>query len=115
MKTVKEGTIAGLVWVNRDKEHNCDINKLNPNWQSILSDYMSTHYLRCVSYDVHHSYYITIDYLRDDDCNHDTLAVLNKANVTIDSIDYIVNSIMIRFKDESSRDLVFKALKNEVD
>lgn len=114
MKTVKEGTIAGLVLVNRDKEDNCDINKLNPNWQSILSNYMSSHYLRCVKYEVHHSYYIAIDYLRDDDCNHDTLAVLNRANVIVDSIDYIVDCIMIRFKDEVSRDLVFSVLKGEV-
>ena len=109
MKKV-EGTIAGLVWVNRSNNDCCEIDNLTTNWETILSDYMTSHYLRCVKYEVHHSYYIAIDYLRDDDCSHDTLAVLNKANVTIDSIDYIVNSIMIRFKDESSRDLVFNVL-----
>ena len=109
-----EGTIAGLVWVNRSNDDCCEIDNLTTNWQSILSNYMSSHYLRCVSYEVHNSYYIAIDYLRDDDCNHDTLAVLNRANVIVNSIDYIVNSIMIKFKDEKSRDLVFAALKGEV-
>ena len=99
-----------LVWVNKSNKDYCEINNLVTDWQSILSNYMSSHYLRCVKYDVHHSYYIAIDYLRDDDCNHDTLAVLNKANVIVDSIDYIVNTIMIKFKDESSRDLVFNVL-----
>ena len=105
-----EGTIAGLVWINRDTKDWCEVSDLNPNWDKILSDYMASHYLRCVSYDVHNSYYIHIDYLRDDDCNHDTLAVLNRANVTVDSIDYIVDCIKIKFKDESSRDLVFNVL-----
>ena len=110
MKKCIEGTIAGLVWVNRSNKDYCDVNELNPNWRSILSNYMATHYLRCVKYEINHSYYIAIDYLRDDDCNHDTLAVLNRANVVVDSIDYIINSIVIRFKDESSRDLVFNVL-----
>ena len=109
MKKV-EGTIAGLVWVNRSNNDCCEIDNLTTNWETILSDYMTSHYLRCVKYEVHHSYYIAIDYLRDNSIEHDTLAILNKANVTIDSIDYIVNSIMIRFKDESSRDLVFNVL-----
>ena len=109
-----EGTIAGLVWINRNPKDYCEVSDLVSNWETILSSYMSSHYLRCVSYDVHNSYYVSIDYLRDDDCNHDTLAVLNRANVTIYSIDYIVNSITIRFKDEKSRDLVFAALKGEV-
>ena len=99
-----------LVWINKSNKDYCEINNLVTDWQSILSDYMSSHYLRCVSYNVSNSYYVSIDYLRDDDCNHDTLAVLNRANVTIYSIDYIVNSIMIRFKDESSRNLVFNVL-----
>ena len=103
-----------LVWVNKSNKDYCEINNLVTDWQSILSDYMSSHYLRCVSYDVHNSCYISIDYLRDDDCNHDTLAVLNRANVVVYSIDYIVNSITIKFKDQKSRDLVFAALKGEV-
>ena len=114
MKKVIEGTIAGLVWVNRSNKNYCDVNELNPNWQSILSNYMATHYLRCVSYNVHNSYYIAIDYLIDDSNEHDTLAVLNTVNVTIDSIDYIVNSIVVRFKDKSSRDIVFNVLKGKV-
>ena len=107
--------IKGLVWINENDKDCCEIDDLVTNWKTILSDYMSNHYLRTVSYDVHHSYYIAVDYLRDDDCNHDTLAVLNKANVIVDSIDYIVNCIVIRFKDESSRDLVFNVLKGEVE
>ena len=103
-----------LVWINKSNKDWCEINDLVTDWQSILSDYMSSHYLRCIKYEVHHSYYIAVDYLRDDSIEHDTLAVLNKANVVVDSIDYIVNSIIIRFKDESSRNLVFKVLKGEV-
>lgn len=102
--------IKGLVWVNKSNKDCCEVSDLNSNWRTILSNYMTTHYLRCVKYDVHHHYYIAIDYLRDDDVNHDTLAVLNKANVIVDSIDYIIDSIMIKFKDESSRDLVFDVL-----
>ena len=99
-----------LVWINKSNKDYCEINNLVTDWQSILSDYMSSHYLRCVSYEVHHSYYIAVDYLRDDSIEHDTLAVLNKANVVVDSIDYIVNCIKIKFKDESSRNLVFNFL-----
>ena len=106
--------IKGLVYVNPSKKDYCELSELNSDWKTILSDYMSSHYLRCVSYEVHHSYYIAVDYLRDDSIEHDTLAVLNKANVVVDSIDYIVNCIVIRFKDESSRDTLFKVLKGEV-
>ena len=106
--------IKGLVYINESNKDYCEVSDLVPNWETILSDYMTSHYLRCVSYEVHHSYYIAVDYLRDDSIEHDTLAVLNKANVTIDSIDYIVNCIVIRFKDEKSRDLVFATLKGEV-
>ena len=106
--------IKGLVYVNPSKKDYCELSELNSDWQSILSNYMTTHCLRCVSYDVHRHYYIAIDYLRDDDCNHDTLAVLNTANIVVDSIDYIVNCIKIKFKDEESRNLVFEVLKGEV-
>ena len=105
--------IKGLVWVNKS-DKDCEIDDLVSNWKKILSDYMTSHYLRCIKYDVHNSYYIAIDYLNDNSNEHDTLAALNRANVTIDSIDYIVNSIMIRFKDAKSRDLVFDVLKGEV-
>ena len=106
--------MKGLVYVNKSNKDYCEVSDLVLNWKTILSDYMSNHYLRTVSYEVHNSYYIAIDHLRDDSIEHDTLAVLNRANVTIDSIDYIVNSIMIRFKDEESRNLVFEVLKGEV-
>ena len=102
--------IKGLVCINMDNKDYCELSDLTSDWKKILSDYMTSHYLRCVSYEVHNSYYIAIDYLRDDSIEHDTLAVLNRANVTIDSIDYIVDCIKIKFKDESSRDLVFNVL-----
>lgn len=107
--------VEGLVYVNTNDKNYCEIADLVPNWKNILSEYMLNHYLRTVSYDVHNSYYIAIDYLRDDDVNHNTLAILNKANVIVDSIDYIVDAIIIKFKDKASRDLVFNVLKGEVE
>ena len=98
-----------LIYVNPNKKDNCEVCELNPNWKNILSDYMSSRYITCNTYEVHNSYFIAIDNVDDD-----TIAVLNKAKVTIYSIDYIVNCVMIRFKDEKSRDLVFKVLKLEV-
>ena len=92
-----------LIYVNPNKEDNCEVCNLNPNWKSILFNYMSLRYITCNTYEVHNSYFIAIDNVDDD-----TIAVLNKAKVTIYSIDYIVNCVMIRFKDEKSRDLVFK-------
>ena len=97
-----------LIYIN-PKEDNCDISKLNPEWKTILSNYMSTHYISCNKYEVHNSYFIAID-----DVNDDTTEMLNKAKVTIYSIDYIVDTILIRFKDEKSRDLLFEVLKGEV-
>lgn len=98
-----------LVYVNPNKEDNCDINKLNPEWKTILSNYMSSRYITCNTYEVHNSYFIAID-----DVDDDTTEMLNKAKVTIYSIDYIVDTILIRFKDKKSRDLVFNVLKGEV-
>lgn len=98
-----------LIYVNPHKEDNCDINKLNPDWKNILSNYMSTHYISCNKYEVHNSYFIAID-----DVNDDTTEMLNRAKVTIYSIDYIIDTILIRFKDEKSRDLVFDVLNKKV-
>ena len=109
MKKCIEGTV-GLTWVNRNSKNCCEVSDLVPNWKDILSDYMATHYLKCVSFDVNKEYYIAIDYLRDDSIEHDTLDVLKSSNVVIYSIDYIVDSITIGFKDEQSRDLVFNVL-----
>ena len=94
-----------LVYVNPNKEDNCEVCELNPNWEAILSKYMSSRYIKCNKYEVHHSYFIAIDNVDDD-----TISMLNKAGITIDSIDYIVDSISIRFKDESTRDMVFNVL-----
>lgn len=110
MKKVIEGTIAGLVWVNKNPKTHCEISDLVSNWKTILSEYSASHYLRCLSYDIPHSYCIAIDYLRDDSKDHDTLDILNKAGITVELIDYIVNCIVISFKDKSSRDLVFNVL-----
>lgn len=98
-----------LIYVNPHKEDNCDINKLNPDWKNILSNYMSTHYISCNKYEVHNSYFIAID-----NVNDDTTEMLNRAKVTIYSIDYIIDTILIRFKDEKSRDLVFDVLNKKV-
>ena len=98
-----------FVYVNPHKEDNCDIKKLNTEWKSMLSNYMSSCYITCNTYEVHNNYFIAID-----DVNDNTIAVLNKAKVTIYSIDYIVNRVMIKFKDEKSRDLVMNVLKGEV-
>lgn len=70
---------------------------------------MSTRYISCNKYEVHNSYFIAID-----DVNDDTTEMLNRAKVTIYSIDYIVDTILIRFKDEKSRDLVFDVLNKKV-
>lgn len=94
-----------LVWVNRQKDDNCEVSKLNENWKNILSNYISSHYIKCIKYDVHRHYYIAINAVDDD-----TLDILNKSGITVDSIDYIVDTIMIKFKDESSRDLIFDVL-----
>ena len=98
-----------LIYVNPNKEDNCNINKLNTEWKTILSNYMSSRYITCNTYEVHNNYFIAID-----DVDDDTIEMLNKANITIYSIDYIVNSILIRFKDEKSRDLVFDVLNKKV-
>lgn len=100
----------GLVCVNMDNKDYCEVSDLTSDWKNILSNYMSSHYLRCVSYDVPHRYCIAIDYLRDDSKDHDTLDILNKAGIIVDSIDYIVDCIVISFIDEKSRDLVFNVL-----
>lgn len=98
-----------LIYVNPNKEDNCDINKLNTEWKTILSNYMSSRYITCNTYEVHNNYFIAID-----DVDDDTIEMLNRAKVTIYSIGYIVDTILIRFKDEKSRDLLFEVLKGEV-
>lgn len=98
-----------LIYVNHHKEDNCEINKLNPEWKTILSNYMSSRYITCNTYEVHNSYFIAID-----DVNDDTIETLNRCNITIYSIDYIVDTIIICFKDEASRDMVFNVIKKEV-
>ena len=97
--------MKNLVYVNPDKKDNCNVCELNPNWESIVSKYMSSRYIKCNTYEVHHSYFIAINYVDDD-----TIEMLNRDKVTIYSIDYIVDTILIRFKDKKSRDLVFDTL-----
>lgn len=98
-----------LVYVNPNKKDNCEVCELNPNWKNILSNYVSSRYIKCNTYEVHHSYFIAID-----STDEDTISVLNEAKVTIYSIDRIVDFLSIKFKDEKSRDLVFDALKRKV-
>ena len=101
--------IKGLAYINKSNKDYCEVSDLVPDWETILSDYMSSRYIKCIKFDVHRHYYIAIE-----NADDDTLAVLNKANVVVDSIDYIVDCIKIKFKDDKSRDLVFAALKVEV-
>lgn len=98
-----------LVYVNPNKEDDCKVCELNPEWKTILSNYMSSRYITCNKYEVHNSYFIAID-----DVDDDTIEMLNKAKVTIYSIDYIVDTILIRFKDEKFRDLMFDVLNKKV-
>lgn len=98
-----------IVYVNPNKEDDCKVCELNPEWKTILSSYMSSRYITCNKYEVHNSYFIAID-----DVDDDTIEMLNKANIIIYAIDYIVDIIFIRFKDEKSRNLVFNVLKGEV-
>ena len=97
--------IKGLVCINMDNKDYCKLSDLTSDWKTILSDFMVTRYIKCIKFDVHRHYYIAIEYVDDD-----TLDILNKAGIIVDSIDYIVNCIKIKFKDESSRDLVFNVL-----
>ena len=92
-----------LVYVNPRQEDNCHADL------EVLSKYMSSHYIKCNTYEVHNSYFIAIDNVDDD-----TIDMLNRAKLTIYHIDNIVGYVSIKFKDEKSRDLVFKALKGEV-
>lgn len=110
MTTIKDS----LVYINSSKKDDCKIANLNQNWKKILSHYMATHYLRCVSYDMHNSYFIAIDCIYDDCVDDDTIKMLNRVKVTIYSIDYIVDCIIIKFKDEKSRNLIMNVLKGEV-
>ena len=103
-----------LVYINPSKKDYCEIDNLTSDWKTILSHYMATHYLRCISYEVHNSYFIVVDCLYDDCIDNDTIAVLNKANITIYSIDNIVGCILIKFKNKKTRDLVFEVLKGEI-
>ena len=99
-----------LVWVNKSDKNWCEVSDLVQNWETILSDYMSSRYIKCNTFEVHNSYFIAIE-----DVDEDTIDMLNSAKVVIYSIDYIVDTIMIHFKDESSRNLVFNVLKGEVE
>ena len=109
MKRFIEGTIAGLVWVNRNNKNWCEIVDLVPNWEKLLSDYMSSRYIKCNTFDGHNSYFIAIE-----DVDEDTIDMINSAKVAIYSIDYIVDTIFINFKDQTSRDLVFAALNGQI-
>ena len=110
MKKCVEGTIAGLVYVNRNAKDYCEVDNLVTEWKKILSTYMTSRCIKCNTYEVHNQYFIAIE-----DVDKDTIETLNKCNITIYSIDYIVDTIQIRFKDENDRNLVFNVLKGEVE
>lgn len=69
-----------LIYVNHNKEDNCDINKLNTEWKTILSNYISSRYITCNTYEVHNNYFIAID-----DVDDDTIKMLNKVNITMNN------------------------------
>lgn len=98
-----------LIYINPNKEDNCKLSELNPNWKNMLSEYMTTHYILTNKYEVHNKYFIAIDSI-----DEDTISILNKAKITIYTIDRIVGCILIKFKDEKSRDLIFNVLKGKV-
>lgn len=98
-----------LIYINPYKEDNCQIDKLNPNWKMMLSNYMLTHYILTNKYEVHNKYFIAIDSI-----DEDTISILDKANVVIYTIDRIVGCIIIKFENSKSRDLLFEVLKGEV-
>lgn len=98
-----------LIYVNPNKKDNCEVCDLNPDWKNILSNYMLSRYINSNTYEVHNSYFIAID-----DANDDTIEMLNRANITIYTIDRIVDCIIIKFKDSKTRDLVFDVLNKEV-
>lgn len=98
-----------LVYVNPNKEDNCKIDELNPEWKMMLSNYMTTHYIPINSYEVHNHYFIAIDSI-----DEDTISILDKAKVVIYTIDRIVGCIIIKFEDSKARDLVFDVLNKKV-
>ena len=36
-----------LVYVNPSKKDYCELSELNSDWKTIVSDYMSSHYIKC--------------------------------------------------------------------
>lgn len=98
-----------LIYINPCKEDNCKLSELNPNWENMLSKYMTTHYIAINSYEVHNHYFIAIDSI-----DNDTIDVFNRTNITIYTIDRIVGCILIKFEDAKTRDLVFDVLNKKV-
>ncbi len=98
-----------LIYIKHRKEDNCEITELNQNWKTMLSTYMTTHYIVVNSYEVHNHYFIAIDSI-----SNDTINMLNRANVTVYTIDRIIGCTLIKFRDEKSRDLVFNVLNKKV-
>lgn len=98
-----------LVYVNPNKEDNCEVCDLNPNWKNILSNYISTHYISCNKYEVINKYFIAIDCIDDD-----IISVLNNAKIAIYAIDRIADFLSIKFEDSKTRDLVFDVLNKKV-
>ena len=105
----KELVMEKLVYVNPNKEDNCEISNLNPEWKTILSNYMSSRYITCNKYEVIDKYFIAIDCIDDD-----IISVLNNAKITIYAIDRIVDFLSIKFQDSKTRDLVFDVLNKKV-
>lgn len=75
----------------------------------MLSNYMLTHYILINKYEVHNKYFIAIDSI-----DNNTIDILNRAKITIYTIDRIVDCIIIKFEDSKTRDLVFDVLNKKV-
>ena len=98
-----------LIYINPCKEDSCKLSELNSNWKMILSNYMLTHYILTNKYEVHNKYFIAIDSI-----DNNIIDMLNRAKITIYTIDRIVDCIIIKFEDAKTRDLVFDVLNKKV-
>lgn len=101
--------VKGLIYINESDNDYCVVDNLIQDWKKMLSEYMTTHYIRFNKYEAHRFYFIAIE-----DTDEDTINVFNKSKIPIYSIDKIAHFSAIKFIDESSRDLVFNVLKGEV-
>ena len=97
--------VKELIYINESDNDYCVVDNLIQDWKKMLSEYMTTHYIKLNKYEAHHFYFIAIE-----DTDEDTINVFNKSKIPIYSIDKIAHFSAIKFLDEESRDLVFNVL-----